>query len=117
MKKMIINNPFLNDYETIFVLWKYNEVHDFTEKHFWCEVEKYEDSPWILRYQNNSSIICLHSDNKYCDKKTVIHEVTHLIHRLLDYLNIDNSSNNTELIANLMAYYLYEALKFYNFKK
>lgn len=117
MKTKKIINPFLNDYEALFLYWNRKEIEKYLSKHFKDNIEVSEDSPWEHFYKYNWSVICMYNDTKWQDNTTVIHEVTHLVQRMLDYLNIDCSYNNTELMANLMSYYCIEAMKFYKFKK
>ncbi len=117
MRKKIITNNFLNWYQTVLLYWNREEIKKYLDKFFWTDIELHEDAPWEHFYQYNSWAVCIYDDTKENTNEILIHEVTHAVQRMLDYLNIDCSYNNTELMANLMSFYVLEAMKFYKFKK
>ena len=116
MKKQIIDNPFLDWYTIIYLFWKRKEIDIYVSGKFNEKIETPEDFDWVHYYQWHTSIVCIFNEEKI-DEKVVIHEITHAVQKMLYFLNIPWDYSNTELVANLMEYYISEWLKFYKIIK
>lgn len=114
MRKLEIKNPFLDWYKITYLHWKRKEIDLYVTKNFKESVKTPIEYDAVHYHQWHHSIVCIFSDEEK-DIKVVIHEITHAVQRLLSYLNIPWEYQNTELVANLMMYYISEWLKFYKF--
>ncbi len=116
MRIKIIENPFLDWYRITYLYWKRKEINKYLSAFFKdnIAIDKAYDGCHYHRWHD--SMVCIFSEEEY-SIKVVIHEITHAVQKMLFYLNIEWDYNNTELVANLMMYYISEWLKFYKIIK
>ena len=113
MKKHIIKNPFLDEYEFCFLYWPLTELKKYCNNYLWLN-EIIPDNFNAVHYFNWFKSCILIFDFTEEKEAAIIHEITHWVQRMLFFLWIEWDFRNTELVANLMQYYILEWLKFYN---
>jgi hypothetical protein len=107
-------------YDVHIIVSTLKEFQDYLYKQ-WIDIKDKWAASWMTVSTSDKIreiyIWLFDSNDKKEHKATAIHEVTHVVYSILNYLQIPQWYSNDELIANMMEYILPKVLDFISNKK